>query len=59
MIDPSTGFAPPRWQSHVGPVVAWRPEGGVLADDMCLLYDFLLTFFFKSFVFAITIECPS
>ena len=42
MIEPVSGFAPPRWQAHVGPVVVWRPDGGAVSShDMCLLNDFL------------------
>lgn len=41
MIEPVSGFAPPDWQSHVGPVVVWRPDGAVSSDDMALLNDFL------------------
>ena len=42
MIEPVSGFAPPRWQAHVGPVVVWRPDGvAVSSHDMCLLNDFL------------------
>ena len=41
MINPSSGFAPMQWQSHVGPVIVWRRDGAVSADDMTLLNDFL------------------
>lgn len=40
-IDPESGFAPPSWQSHVGPCVVWRPDGDTSSDDMCLLNDFI------------------
>ena len=41
MIEPVNGFAPPHWQSHVGPVVVWQPDGAVSSHDMALLNDFL------------------
>ena len=41
MIEPVSGFAPPHWQSHVGPVVVWQPNGAVSSHDMALLNDFL------------------
>lgn len=43
MIDCATGVAPKEWQSHVGPVVVWRPDGAaaVSADDVTLLNEFL------------------
>ena len=42
MIDADSGFAPPNWQSNIGPVVLWRENGSpVSQDDMCLLNDFL------------------
>lgn len=40
MIDPVTGFAPPKWQSFIGPVLVYRPEGMHLSmDDICVLND--------------------
>mmetsp|Transcript_65972 Transcript_65972/g.136604 ORF Transcript_65972/g.136604 Transcript_65972/m.136604 type:complete len:257 (-) Transcript_65972:214-984(-) len=41
LIDPRSGFAPDEWQSFVGPVVVWRPEGDVSSDDVSLLNDFV------------------
>ena len=42
MIELGSGFAPMEWQGNIGPVVAWRDDGGdVSADDMCLLNDYL------------------
>ena len=46
MIEPVSGFAPPQWQAHVGPVVVWRPDadgGAVSSQDMKLFHDFLST----------------
>ena len=28
LIDVEDGFAPPEWQSYVGPVLAYRPQIG-------------------------------
>ena len=42
MIDPVTGFAPKKWQSNVGPVLVYRPEGlDLTADDMDVTNTFL------------------
>ena len=41
MIEATSGFAPPAWQCGVGPVVVWRPDAAVSADDMCLFHEFL------------------
>jgi len=41
MIQTQSGIAADTWQSHVGPVVVWRPDGPVSSDDMCLFNDFL------------------
>ena len=42
MIDAATGFAPGRWQSHVGPVVVWRATFQPFSsDDFWLVQDFL------------------
>lgn len=43
MVELHNGFAPPNWQSYVGPVVVWRDGtcASVSTDDMCLLNDYL------------------
>ena len=41
MIEATSGFAPPAWQSGVGPVVVWRPDAPVSADDMYRFHDCL------------------
>jgi hypothetical protein len=43
MVDPVTGFAPPEWQSYVGPVHVWRPGGGenLTVRDVDVLYDYI------------------
>ena len=42
LIDPTSGFAPARWQSFVGPVVVWRASREPFsADDAFLVHDFL------------------
>ena len=42
MIESSNGFAPPAWQSHVGPVVVYRDDNGDFnRDDMLMLNSYL------------------
>jgi hypothetical protein len=42
MIDPVSGFAPPKWLSFVGPVLVYRPKGLDLSfHDMLVIHDFL------------------
>ena len=42
MVNVVSGIAPPKWDSMIGSVVVWRPDGGaVSADDMCLFNDYL------------------
>ena len=47
LIDPKYGFAPPEWQSYVGPVLAYRPQiGGQSVQnfnrlDFEIVWDFL------------------
>ncbi|KAL3929776.1 MAG: hypothetical protein SGARI_004658 [Bacillariaceae sp.] len=42
MVDPNTGLAPMQWQSGVGPVYVYRPngDGHVTADDLELVHDY-------------------
>ena len=39
MIHPTSGFAPDRWQSLVGPVVMWRPSWEPFSSDDFLLVE--------------------
>jgi hypothetical protein len=42
LISPKSGFAPPRWQSYVGPVVAYRDdEEDFCWGDMLILNSYL------------------
>lgn len=42
MIEPSSGFAPPEWQSYVGPVLVYRPGGlDFSSDDNNVTNEFL------------------
>jgi len=43
MIDPNSGLAPPEWDSYVGPVYVFRPNGSadVTGDDMYAVNEFL------------------
>jgi hypothetical protein len=42
MVAPVSGFAPPEWQSYVGPVHVWRPGGEHLSiRDVDVLYDYI------------------
>ena len=41
MIEARSGFAPPAWQCGVGPVVVWRPDAPVSADDMHFFHELL------------------
>ena len=42
MIEPSSGFAPPEWQSYVGPVLVYRPGGlDFSSDDNDVTNEFL------------------
>jgi len=43
MINPNNGFAPLKWQSYVGPVYVFRPNGSadVSCDDMDATNEFL------------------
>ena len=42
MIEAASGFAPPQWQSNVGPVLVYRPGGLNLGyHDMWAIHSFL------------------
>ena len=42
MIESSNGFAPPAWQSHVGPVVVYRDDNDDFnRDDMLMPNSYL------------------
>eukprot|EP00929_Paragymnodinium_shiwhaense_P088312 TRINITY_DN48600_c0_g1_i1.p1 TRINITY_DN48600_c0_g1~~TRINITY_DN48600_c0_g1_i1.p1 ORF type:complete len:262 (+),score=48.06 TRINITY_DN48600_c0_g1_i1:94-879(+) len=41
MIDEQSGFAPPCYQSHVGPVYIYRSNGPLSVDDVLFLYDWI------------------
>ena len=46
MIDPRSGFAPPEWQSYVGPVLVYRPGGFEYSyDDVNVTNDFVSALF--------------
>ena len=42
MIDPTTGFAPPPWQSAVGSVAVFRPSGAAISvKEVVCMHSFL------------------
>ena len=42
LIDPTSGFAPARWQQQVGPVVLFRPGGAAISiKEVCCMHGFL------------------
>lgn len=42
MIDPISGFAPPKWQARVGPVVVFRPDGtDISMKEVACMHGFI------------------